>query len=136
MNQCNSEGYRDPTAYKALSAMTRQPYRPLVYIASAFSGGEEDNVRRTQDYCRFAVSEGVIPLAPHLHYPQFMDENDPSQRELGLRFALILLGKCKELWAFGEESAGMKREIDKAKSRGIPIRYFNQLLQEVFGYGE
>jgi hypothetical protein len=30
-----------------------------------------------------------------------MDDGDKEERELGLRFALILLGKCDELWVFG-----------------------------------
>ena len=74
---------------------------------------------------------GYIPLAPHLHYPQFMDDDDKEQRELGLRFALILLGKCNELWVFNRVSQGMAQEINKAKKRGMPIRYFNDRCEEV-----
>jgi hypothetical protein len=60
-----------------------------------------------------------------------MDDGDRGQRELGLRFALILLCKCDELWAFGAPSEGMGREIAKAKRRGLPIRYFNNKGEEV-----
>jgi len=78
-------------------------------------------------YCRFAVSKGSVPLAPHLLFPQFMDDGDKDQRELGLLFALILLDKCDELWIFGERiSTGMAAEIAKAKERGMPIKYYNQ----------
>ena len=133
------EGYPDSTVCEALTAVakseTARPYRPLVYVASPFAGDTEFNVSRAQGFCRFAVSKGCIPIAPHLHYPQFMDDGDKEQRELGLFFALVLLGKCDELWVFGDRiSAGMTAEIGKAKKRGMPIKYFNHKC-EVLEYG-
>ena len=138
MNWYNSEHYPDPTAAEALSnvAKLERVYRPLVYIASPFAGDIEYNLSRARGYCRFAVKRGCIPLAPHLHFPQFLDDGDSEQRELGLFFALILLGKCEEVWVFGERiSEGMSREIAKAKKRGLPIRYWNSRCEEVLGYG-
>ena len=45
MNRFNAEGYPDPTAYYALTAVSREQrakrYRPLVYIASPFAGRHE-----------------------------------------------------------------------------------------------
>ena len=136
MDRRNSEGYPDPTAYEALTAVAKseKQYLPLVYIASPFSGDTERNTERAQGYCRFAISKGCIPLAPHLHYPQFMDDDDREQRELALFFALVLLGKCDELWVFGKPSEGMSREIAKAKRRDMPIKYYNHKC-EVLEYG-
>lgn len=134
MNWYNSEHYPDPTAAEALSnvAKLERAYRPLVYIASPFAGDTEYNLSRARGYCRFAVSKGCIPIAPHLHFPQFLDDGDSEQRELGLFFALILLAKCEELWAFGDRiSEGMSREIAKAQKRGLPIRYWNSRCEEV-----
>lgn len=132
----NSEGYPDPTCGKALAKVAREEkakaYMPLVYIASPFAGDTEHNIERAKDFCRFAVSRGVMPLAPHLHYPQFMEDTDSEQRKLGLRFALILLSKCDELWVLGERiSEGMAIEINKAQRKGIPIKYFNSKCEEV-----
>ena len=136
MDRRNSEGYPDPTAYNALTTIAHADkanrYLPLVYIASPFAGDTKRNTKMVRDYCRFAVGKGCIPLAPHLHYPQFMNDDDKEQRDLGLRFALILLSKCDELWVFGDKiSGGMAREIVKAKRRGIPIKYFNHKCEEV-----
>lgn len=137
MDRCNNEGYLDPTAYEALTALekeekTSNTYLPLVYIASPFAGDTERNTERACGYCRFAVSNGCLPLAPHLLYPQFMDDDDKEQREQGIRFALILLAKCDELWVFGNiVSEGMSREIAKAKRKGKPIRYFGSNCEEV-----
>ena len=136
MNNKNAEGYPDPTAATALENVTRaedaRVHRPLVYIASPYAGETEDNISRAKGYCRFAVSKGVIPLAPHLLYPQFMDDGDEDQRILGLRFAIALLCRCDELWVFGEKvSAGMAKEIEKAEKRGMRIRRFNSKCEEV-----
>lgn len=127
INKFNGDGYYDPTPYEAL----KKKYRPLVYIASPFSGDMERNTRKAQGYCRFAISEGYLPLAPHLHYPQFLDDEDIEERELGLHFALVLLGKCEELWVFDKVSEGMAEEIAKAKRRNMPIRYFDSKCEEV-----
>ena len=136
MNNKNAEGYPDPTATTALENVARaedaRVHRPLVYIASPYAGETEDNISRAKGYCRFAVSKGVIPLAPHLLYPQFMDDDDEDQRILGLRFAISLLYRCDELWVFGEKvSAGMAKEIEKAEKRGMRIRRFNSKCEEV-----
>jgi hypothetical protein len=136
MDRYNHEGYQDPTAYEALSNVEREEKAakacpPLVYIASPFAGDPERNSERARGYCRFAVGKGCIPLAPHLHYPQFLDDGDEEQRRLGLRFALILLGKCDELWVFGGQiTEGMAREIAKAKKRGISLVVYQSSRDE------
>lgn len=137
MDKFNYEHYPDPTAYEALSTVEKdeqatQVYMSLVYIASPFAGDTKHNIERARGYSRFALSKGCIPLTPHLLYPQFMDDEDKEQRELGLRFALILLAKCDELWVFGDKiTDGMSREITKAKRKGMPIRYFTSHCEEV-----
>ena len=139
ISKYNSEGYPDPTTYQALTNVAREEkakrYRPLVYVCSPFAGNIEQNVSRARTYCRFAVSEGMIPIAPHLHFPQFLDDTDTEQRSLGLFFALVLLGKCDAVWVFGDHvSRGMSAEIAKAKRKGIPIRYLNDKCEEVAQY--
>ena len=137
MNLKNAEGYLDPTAAIALANVARsvkavKAYRPLVYIASQFAGDTEYHVDRARGYCRFAVSRGCIPVAPHLLYPQFMDDSDRDERELGLFFALVLLDKCDELWVFGSTiSAGMAAEIRRAKRKNCRLRYFSDECEEV-----
>ena len=131
----NSEGYHDPTAGEALVNVTKTEkaklYKPLVYVASPFAGDTVHNISMAKKYCQFVVSNNAIPLAPHLLYPQFMDDGDKTERELGLFFALVLLGKCDELWVFGNIiSNGMAKEIAKAEKRGIPIRRFNDKCEE------
>lgn len=136
INLYNAEGYHDPTAYEALSHVEwetkKTAHRPLVFICSPFAGDMEGNAERAREYSRFAVSKDYIPIAPHLLFPQFMEETDPAQRELGISFGLVLQGLCREMWVFGDTvSKGMAVEIEKAKERGIPIRYFTDRCMEV-----
>jgi len=139
MSRYNSEGYLDLTAYEAFAAIARDErrYLPLVYIASPFAGDTKRNIINAREYCRFAVSKGCIPLAPHLHYPQFLNDDDKRQRDLGLRFAMILLKKCDALWVFGDRiSGGMRREIAMAQRCHIPIRRFTHNCEEVTDYDD
>ena len=138
INKYNSEGYYDPTVYEALSNIekeekaARRIYRPLVYICFPYAGNVEQNVNMARVYSRFAVKNTCIPLAPHLLYPQFMDDGSPAERELALFMGLVLLTKCEQVWVFGGViSAGMAAEIAKAEKKKIPVRYFTEELEEV-----
>ena len=136
----NAEGYADPTAYEALSAVQHEARREAgskpepakVYICSPFAGDTAANVEKALRYCRFALDKEKFPIAPHCYLPRFMDDNNPAERELGLTFALRLLAECRELWIFGTRiSDGMKREIMTAKWRHIRIRQFNEDMEEM-----
>lgn len=135
----NSEGYADETPFLAMPELRAEERRraklarrPLVYVCSPYAGEIEANVAAARRYSRFAVIRGAIPVAPHLLYPQFMDDGSPEERALALRFGQILLDKCQELWSFGERvSSGMEAEIARAKRRGMEIRHFTDDLKEV-----
>ena len=137
INKFNSEGYYDPTAYGALSVIEAEEkalraFRPIVYICSPFSGNVDSNIAAAQRYSRFAVDKGYIPIAPHLLFPQFLNDNDPKERQLGLFFGNALMSKCAEIWVFGSTiSAGMEAEIKRAKWKDYRLRYFNENCEEV-----
>ena len=127
----NDSGYCDPVPFMAISNIERaaRMRKPLVYVASPFSGDEAGNVKKAIRYCRFAVDKGAIPLAPHLFLPLFMSEE--REREEAMRMNMVFLSKCSELWVFGSTiSEGMKAEIKRAKWRNMPIRYFTEDCQE------
>ena len=134
-NKYNREGYADPTACEALRRIEREEkaarYRPLVYICSPFSGKVKKNKRKARKYCRFALEQHTIPFAPHLLFPQFMDDSSPEERQLAMFMNMIMLGHCEELWVFGENiTSGMKQEIHKAERKHMKIRYFTEDLEE------
>lgn len=137
IDKYNREGYYDPTAYEALSLIEKEEralraFRPIVYICSPFSGDVAGNVKAAQRYSRFAVDEGFIPIAPHLLFPQFLNDDNPTERQLGLFFGNALMSKCSEVWVFGNIiSAGMETEIKRAKWKYYRLRYFSENCEEV-----
>ena len=108
MNIYNSERYRDPTAYHALTNIQKDEkaarYRPLVYICSPYSGDTAANTEKAKRHCRFAVDNNAIPLAPHLLFPQFM--NEETERDLAMFMD------------------------SRANRKGIKIRRFTELYRE------
>ncbi len=136
INLFNSSGYPDPTAYEALTRVEHElhasRFRPIVYICSPFSGDTETNLKNARRYSRFAVDQGYLPIAPHLLFPQFMDDSVQEERDLALRMNIILLTKCAELWAFGDRiSKGMSIEIARARRKGQTVRFFTDQCEEV-----
>lgn len=133
----NAEGYPDPTAFGAFCSIEKEEkalraFRPIVYICSPYAGDIETNTAAARRYCRFAVEAGYIPIAPHLLFPQFLNDSDPKERELGLFFGNALLSKCVEMFVFGSRiSEGMEAEIKRATWKGHRIRYFTESCEEV-----
>lgn len=100
----------------------------LVYIASPYADDIEHNIKMTIEYCRYAAGYGVIPLAPHLLLPRFLSEENPDERERGIKMGLRFLALCSELCIFGDRiSEGMHREIIEAKRLDIPMKYIGEL---------
>ena len=67
INKFNSEGYYDPTAYEAMTAVEKEEkalraFRPIVYICSPYAGAVSENVENARKYSRFAVDSGYIPM--------------------------------------------------------------------------
>lgn len=130
----NREGYADPTMYEALKQVQKAEYgyRPLVYICSPYAGDTETNIEIAREFCATAVARRVIPLAPHLLFPQFMDDTDPDALELPMFFNRVLLSKCEAVWVYtARVSVGMRAEIEWAHQLEIPVRYFGAGFEEV-----
>lgn len=130
----NCHGYQDSTAYWALKHLQRAEfgYRPIVCICSPYSGDMTANVALACEFCARAVAKRVIPLAPHLHYRQFTNDDDPDARELRMIFNRILLTKCEGIWVYtGRMSGGMHAEIKWAQQLAIPATYLDERFEEV-----
>ena len=139
----NREGYRDPTAGRAVSEAMREyrtrqkndwnrkykiRNRPKVCVVSYYAGDTKKNVAAAIRCCRFVIREGYMPFASHLIYPQILNDDDPKEREIGTLFGLSFLGLCDEVWIFQDQrglSTGMAAEEKEAKRLKKPIRYFD-----------
>ena len=137
ISKMNAERYYDPTAYEALTAIEKEEkalraFRPIVYICSPYAGDVDTNVENARRYSRFAVEKGYIPIAPHLLFPQFMNDRNTKERQLSLFFGNALMSKCSEVWVFGDRiSAGMDGEIKRARWKNYRLRYFTETCEEV-----
>ncbi|MFA9381935.1 MAG: DUF4406 domain-containing protein [Acetanaerobacterium sp.] len=95
----------------------------FVYICSPLRGDYEGNTEKAREYCRAATEMGVVPIAPHLLFPQFLDDTIPAERSQGLQMGLILLTRCDELWVCSTTiSEGMQEEIKVAQCLQMPVR--------------
>ncbi len=106
----------------------------LIYIASPLSGDVQRNLDFARRACRYAIAQGATPFAPHLLYPQMLDDNDPAERQLGIDMGNQMLKLCQELWLCGDQiSAGMADEWKTAEESGIPVRRIS--TQEILSVG-
>ena len=96
-----------------------------VYIISRYSAKtwheRRFNKEVTKYYCRRIAEAGKRPVAPHLFYTQFMDDDDPEARRLGLDFAIKDLDECDSFLLVivdGFISSGMRGEIEHVTRTG------------------
>lgn len=107
--------------------LTESRTTPIIYVCSPLKGDIPGNTAKAREYCRAVVEKGYIPFAPHVFFTQFLDENNPEEREIGIRLGTQFIQRMNpqtdELWAFGSIiSAGMQAEIDAAVNHGITVR--------------
>ena len=135
----NAEGYLSPTEHEALTRIEKvekaarkaADFRPIVYICSPYSGDTKKNIENARKYSRFAVDKHYLPIAPHLLFTQFMNDEIPEERETAIFMNFVLMSKCAEMWVFGDViSAGMQAEIKHAKYKHMKIRYFTEEMEE------
>ena len=86
------------------------------------------NTETAQRFCKWAVLEKkVIPIAPHIYFTQFLDDDASEQREIGVNMGMQCLRECSEIWVLGDTfSEGMTSEIKEATRIGMPIRFFDK----------
>lgn len=138
ISKFNHEGYYDPTTYGAFKNIDKEEkrkarFRPIVYICSPYAGSnKKQNIANAQRYCQFAVESGYLPIAPHLYFPQFMDNSNLRDYHTAIFMNNVLMSKCAEVWVFGDiVSNGMAAEIRRAEEKKKPVRHFTTRCKEV-----
>lgn len=97
-----------------------------VFICSPYRGDVEKNLKAARKHARLAAIIGYCPVAPHLMFPQFLNDRDPEQRILGITLGVEMMKVCDEVWIFGDRiSSGMAYELEKAKELDIPVRLYD-----------
>lgn len=107
----------------------------FLYVCSPYRGDIARNVRLARGLCREVALLGHLPFAPHLVFPQFLDDNTRDERVRGIEFNAHLLEMKRldergsviplfdALWVYDARgvSAGMSHEIDLAAALEIPV---------------
>jgi hypothetical protein len=145
MKHVNPHCFTNPTFDAALRNEKRNAYKssvgrvfPKAYICSPLRAESEEetaeNAANAVRYCRFAVNSGYLPICPHVFYPQFLNDSNDRDREIGIIMGLQELYYCREIWIFGEKiTEGMKREIAFAEKTCITIVRYNDKCQKIEG---
>lgn len=107
----------------------------LVFICSPYGGDVQRNVLRARIACRDLIVQcgsSFNPIAPHLLYPQFLDDALPTERAMGLARSMNLLSKCDHLYVVGENrTPGMVVEISMACALGISFSIITDPLDHM-----
>lgn len=88
----------------------------LIGIVSPYSGPVEENEEYLRRCMALILADGHTPVAGHAYLPHVLDDNDPAQREQGVRAGHELLAVCQEVHVFCDRgiSAGMWQDIEYA----------------------
>lgn len=90
-----------------------------VYIISRYTAATRKERRFNEQvaryFCREIMREGKRPVAPHLFYTQFCNDDIPEERKAGLAFGIKDLDECDSFLLViidGIISAGMRGELE------------------------
>lgn len=91
------------------------------FIASPWRGSVKKNTAYARRALADSLAKGEAPYAPHLLYPQVLDE--AGGRFSGQAAGLEFLKACELLAAYADHgiSEGMQVEINYAKAQGIRV---------------
>jgi len=92
-------------------------YVKFIYVCSPYRGDVVINMNFAQECCRMIFKQHDVPIAPHLYFPMFMNDNIKEVREFAFELNKLLIDMCDYMIVFGlEVSEGMQMEIDYAHS--------------------
>ena len=100
--------------------------KKLIYVCSPFSREDNKNIADARRYCKYVLDHGAVPFAPHLYFPQLLDESNEEELKTGIGARLVILAECDELWAFGDRlTEDMRLELELADKLSMPMRFFS-----------
>jgi hypothetical protein len=98
----------------------------LIYIAHPIGGNVLGNIGRVLKIVRdiSLLESDTIPFAPYIVDLLALDDDNPEEREIGMRHneQVLRSGIVAEVWLFGPKiSRGMEAEIRLADDLKIPV---------------
>lgn len=108
-----------------------QQDKPRVYICSPLgapdAAGIQQNMLAARKYCEVAEQmQSVVAKAPHAWLPEFLDDLNPTERQIGLDVGTAMLKTADAVFICGNRiTTGMREEILLAKEQGIALHSFH-----------
>lgn len=103
-----------------------------VFICSPMKGDAEKNLKLAKFAARVLIGSGYIPIAPHLYFPQFLDDSDQYERIKGIKMGVELMKECDRMWIIGTTiTNGMEYEINEAKKAKVPAILYDEKLRQI-----
>ena len=91
---------------------------PFVYVCSRYRAKTSDerlqNIELAKYACERVIQMGAIPIAPHLYFTRFLDDNVEFERDFGLEAGKKMMEFCSSFFVLTvdeEISEGMDEEI-------------------------
>lgn len=99
-----------------------------VVVESPFAGNwwrRWLNRRYARACLRDCLLRGEAPLASHLLYPQVLKDEDPAERDWGIRAGLVWMEFADASVVYTDRgiSSGMKLGIAAAKQAGVAVEF-------------
>lgn len=102
------------------------------FISSRYRGDIVENTMKARRYARTAIAREYLPIAPHLYFPQLLNDENPEERLQGILLGVELLQLCDEIWIIGSEiSNGMELEIEVAKDLELQALLFDEDMNQL-----
>ncbi len=97
-----------------------------VFIVSPYSGDVEANVAYGKKCVADSIQREETPFAGHLFYTQVLNDDDPEQRDLGMKMGREWMADCEVVAVYVDRgvSKGMIADIEHAQDidRGLVFR--------------
>lgn len=92
----------------------------MIYISHAYGGKEENKAEIEAIIRKLVKADPTRTYVSPVHAFGFLYTDVPYNA--GMKYCTDLLGKCEEMWVFGEHSTGVMAEIAFCEENNIPWR--------------
>jgi len=104
--------------------------KPLIYLASPYTGNEEENFQKVSKKAAELMSEGLTIFSPiAMCHPMSVHGKLPGGWEFWEKFDRSYLSVCNRILVYRlpewEKSKGVTAEIKIAQELGIPVEYID-----------
>ena len=118
--------------------------KKYIFICSPYRGEKQEDVRQNivfaKNLSKIVISEGSIPLTPHLYFPHFLDDSNDNERAIGILAGIQWMSLCSSILMadFIKVSSGMQTEINynnehlKLPVRMLSLDSYYKKLAKVF----